>query len=245
VKTRTGRSRAFSLVAIVILLAVVAPLAGCGTTAVRPAATNVHWVRLEKVVNARDLGGWTLQDGTKIPYGRVFRTGKLSKASAADLAALGKLGIRTSIDLRSKPEVLVDGSDPVGAGKLSGTTSAPIAGVASEDGYSDLVKNQKSSLAAVFRALANGATYPVIIHCTAGKDRTGVVCALLMELLGVPRAQIVEEYLLSSQSGAVNADWLEGALNEVDAAGGINKYLAGIGIDSSMQSAIKKEILGH
>ena len=43
----------------------------------------------------------------------------------------------------------------------------------------------------------------------------------------------------------MSADWLEAALSEVDAAGGINKYLAGLGIDSSMQNAIKKNILGH
>jgi hypothetical protein len=243
--TRTGRNRAFSLVALLLVLAVALPLAGCGTTAVRQPATSVHWVELEKVANARDLGGWTLQDGTKIPYGRVFRSGKLSKASAADLATLRKLGIRTSIDLRSEAEVLIDGKDPVGAGGLSGTTSAPMAGVSSEDGYRDLVKNDKASIAKAFSALADGNSYPVIIHCTAGKDRTGVVIALLLELLGVSRKQIVDEYLLSSSSGAVNADWLDAALNEVDAAGGINKYLAGIGIDPSMQSAIMKEILGH
>ncbi|HEY5501832.1 MAG TPA: tyrosine-protein phosphatase [Candidatus Anoxymicrobiaceae bacterium] len=235
----------FSLVVLALALAVLVPLMGCGSTAVRQSPANVHRVKLEGVKNARDLGGWTLADGTKIPYGRVYRSGRLSSVSAADLAKIRSLGIRTSIDLRSASEALISGKDPGGAQGLSGTISAPMVGVASAGGYKDIINNQKSSVATAFRALAKSSSYPLIIHCTAGKDRTGVVSALLLELLGVPRQQIVQEYLLSSNSGSVSADWLDAALNEVDAAGGINKYLSGIGIDSSMQNAIKKNVLGH
>lgn len=241
---RIPRRWVLSLVVLALAAAVLTPLAGCGTTTVRQTPASVHWVKLESVKNARDLGDWTLDDGSKIPYGRVFRSGKLSSATAADVAKLRSLGIRTSIDLRSKAEALISGKDPGAEQGFSGTTSAPMVGVASADGYKDIVNNQKSSIATAFRALADSSSYPVIIHCTAGKDRTGVVSALLLELLGVPRKQIVEEYLLSATTGSVSADWLEAALSEVDAAGGINKYLAGLGIDSSMQNAIKK-ILGH
>ncbi|HEY5494227.1 MAG TPA: tyrosine-protein phosphatase [Candidatus Anoxymicrobiaceae bacterium] len=242
---RIPRRWVLSLVVLALAAAVLTPLAGCGTTTVRQTPASVHWVKLESVKNARDLGDWTLDDGSKIPYGRVFRSGKLSSATAADVAKLRSLGIRTSIDLRSKAEALISGKDPGAEQGFSGTTSAPMVGVASADGYKDIVNNQKSSIATAFRALADSSSYPVIIHCTAGKDRTGVVSALLLELLGVPRKQIVEEYLLSATTGSVSADWLEAALSEVDAAGGINKYLAGLGIDSSMQNAIKKNILGH
>lgn len=235
----------FSLVVLALALAVLVPQMGCGSTTVRQSLPSVHWVKLEGVKNARDLGGWTLADGTKIPYGRVYRSGRLSSVTAADLAKMRSLGIRTSIDLRGTSEALISGKDPGGAQGLSGTTSAPMVGVASAGGYKDIIDNQKSSVATAFRALAKSSSYPLIIHCTAGKDRTGVVSALLLELPGVPRQQIVQEYLLSSNSGSVSADWLEAALNEVDAAGGINKYLSGIGIDSSMQNAIKKNVLGH
>jgi hypothetical protein len=61
----------------------------------------------------------------------------------------------------------------------------------------------------------------------------------------VPQQQIVEDYLLSASSAEVQTDWIDAALNEVTAEGGINKYLAGIGIDQTMQNAIKKQILGH
>ena len=169
----------------------------------------------------------------------------LANATKDDLEALRKLGIQTSIDLRTTAEVNKFGKDPVGPQGLSRTINAPITGKASEAGYRDSIKNQKASTAIAFHALADGSTYPVIIHCMVGKDRTGIVSALLLELLGVPRQQIVEDYLLSSSVGEVNEDWIDAALKEVDAAGGINKYLSGIGIDASMQNAIKKHVLGH
>jgi protein-tyrosine phosphatase len=242
---RTSRRWIYSLVAFALILAVLLPLVGCGSTAVKPAPASVHVIKLTNVKNMRDLGGWTLKDGAKIPYGRVYRSGKLSSATPADLAKLHSLGIKTSIDLRSSAEIITSGKDPGPAQGFSATISAPMNGIASASGYKDIINNQKASLAKAFRALADSSTYPVDIHCTAGKDRTGVVSALLLDLLGVPRQEIVEDYLLSSNSGLVNADWIKSALNEVDAAGGIEKYLAGIGINSSTQNAIKKQILGN
>jgi protein-tyrosine phosphatase len=242
---RLPRRWFFGLIALTLALAAITPVVGCGSTAVQPKAANVHWVKLENVANARDLGGWTLADGTRVPYGRVFRSGKLSNATAADLVAMRDLGIRASIDLRSTAEVRIGGRDPGGPLGLATTVSAPMAGIASEDGYRNMIDKQKSSIATAFRALADGSKYSFIIHCTAGKDRTGVMSALLLDLLGVSRPQIVDDYLLSTDTGAADPLWLEAALGEVDAAGGINKYLAGLGIDSSMQNAIKKNVLGN
>ena len=243
--TGTRQRWASGLLALALMVLVLAPLVGCGTTAVWQPPASVHLIKLANVKNSRDLGGWTLADGTKIPYGRVFRSGRISNASQADLAKLRSLGVRTSIDLRTTAEGIASGKDPVSAQGLASTTNAPMVGVASEAGYKHIVKNQKAAVAIAFRALADPSSYPVIIHCTAGKDRTGVVSALLLKLLGVPRKQIVDEYLLSAGTGAVDADWIEAALTEVDAEGGINKYLSSIGINSSMQNAIKKAILGQ
>ena len=242
---RSLRRWEVGLVAFVVLAAVLAGFAGCGTTTVQKSPASVHWVKLENVANARDLGGWTLAGGTKVPYGRVFRSGKLSTATAADLVAIRDLGIRTSIDLRSAAEIRISGRDLGGPLGLATTISAPMTGINSADGYRNMIDNQKSSIATAFRALADGSKYPFIIHCTAGKDRTGVVSSLLLDLLGVSRQQIVDDYLLSADTGAVDPLWLEAALIEVDTAGGISKYLTSIGIDSAMQKAIKKNVLGH
>jgi protein-tyrosine phosphatase len=242
--TRLPRRLSPGVLALVLSLLILTPLVGCGTTTVRQPPASVHTVKFTNIKNARDLGGWTLADGTKVPYGRVFRSGRLSNASQADLAKLRSLGVRTSIDLRTTAEAIASGKDPGGTQGLSHTTNAPMIGVNSEAGYQDMVKNQKAALAIAFRALADNSSYPVIIHCTAGKDRTGVVSALLLELLGVPRQQIVDDYLLSSGTGAVDQDWIQAALNEVDAEGGISKYLSGIGISQSMQNSIRKSILG-
>ena len=243
---RFSRTVILSLVLLALTTSLLALASGCGTT---PAPTSgVHKVEIidfQKIVNARSLGGWTLSDGTEIPYGRVFRSGMLAPASPSDLAELRKLGVRTSIDFSSAEEVAKYGKDPVGPQALSRVISAPMIGQMTAAGYADVVKTQKPSMATTFRALAQGSTYPVDIHCTGGKDRTGIVTALLFDLLGVPQRQIVEDYLLSASSAEVQTDWIDAALNEVTNEGGINKYLAGIGIDQTMQNAIKKKILGH
>jgi len=240
----SARKFIFSFLVLALVACALIPM-GCAGTKVSEGPATVHWIELSEVQNARDLGGWTMRDGSKVPYVRVFRTGKLSKASDEDLAALRKLGIRTSIDLRTRIELTASGKDPSGPNGIPASINVPMLGVVSAAGYRDIVKNQKPALARVFTALASGATYPVIVHCAGGKDRTGIVSALLLDLLGVSRPQIIQDYMLSEDTGEVDQAWIKAALAEVDAEGGIEKYLTGIGIDPSMQSAIKKEIIGR
>ncbi|MHB8894722.1 MAG: tyrosine-protein phosphatase [Candidatus Geothermincolia bacterium] len=236
--------RLLAPVCVAVLVAVLALACGCGSPAVRQKTSSVHWLELERVKNARDLGGWKLKDGTVVPYGRVFRTGRISEASPGDVNTLRRLGLRTTIDLRTDEEIRKNGTDETAVGGFARTVRVPMKAAASAEGYADIVGSQKSAVAAVFRTLADGSAYPFLFHCNAGKDRTGVVSALLLELLGVPRQEIVEDYLLSADAGLkVDEEWLDAVFRAVDAAGGIQNYLSGIGIDASMQNAIRQAVL--
>jgi protein-tyrosine phosphatase len=236
--------RAAYLAGIVALAFLVALTCGCGTGTAVKTKTTAHWLNLEQITNARDIGGWKLKDGAAISYGRVYRSGRISQASAQDAEALRKLGLRTTIDLRSEAEECLTGADALTVGGFTRAVRAPMKGVASTEGYADIVDHQKPEVAKVFRTLAEGSAYPLLVHCNAGKDRTGVVTALLMELLGVPRQDIRKEYLLSREAGQeVDGRWIDAVFRAVDAAGGIEKYLDGIGIDATMQSAIRTSVL--
>ena len=238
-------SRGVRALAVVVALVTLLTLAsGCGGGTAVESPSSVHWLKLDGVVNARDLGGWKFEDGKTVPYGRVFRSGRISGAAPAAIDKLRALGLKTTIDLRSDLEVRASGRDEQATGAFAKTVRAPLKGIASAPGYVDMLGNQQSSIATVFRTLAEESSYPLLVHCTAGKDRTGVVSALLLELLGVPREQIAQDYLLSGNSGLeVEKEWLESVFKAIDAAGGIGKYLSSIGITTKMQNAIREAIM--
>jgi protein-tyrosine phosphatase len=173
---------------------------------------------LEGPRNFRDLGGYPTQDGRRVRWGQVFRADSLADLSDADIAYLERLGLARVIDLRGELEALERpnrlagraGFDyvrlPIGEGDLSPAewTRKFEAGELGEIDASWLVRGYRRTLderaarvGAVLRALAATKT-PAVFHCTAGKDRTGVVSALLLLLLGVPREVVIGDYSLTA-----------------------------------------------
>ncbi|MGH9098811.1 MAG: tyrosine-protein phosphatase [Acidimicrobiales bacterium] len=165
-------------------------------------------VSLEGAVNFRDLGGYRAVDGRTIRWRLLFRADDLSRLSSSDRAVVRTLGIATVIDLRSRPEVEaarfpVD-EIPVGFHHL------PLLGVLpgfdeyrSGPGwfaghYLDIARQSGSEIAQAVGIVAQPHSCPVIVHCAAGKDRTGVLVAVLLSLLGVPDETIAEDYALST-----------------------------------------------
>jgi len=173
---------------------------------------------LEGPRNFRDLGGYPTRDGRRVRWGQIFRADSLAELSDADIAYLERLGLARVIDLRGELEVSERpnrlagraGFDyaqlPIGDEDLSPAEWARRfeAGELGEIDASWLVRGYRRTLderapriGGVLRALAVAQT-PAVFHCTAGKDRTGVVSALLLLLLGVPRDVVVGDYSLTA-----------------------------------------------
>lgn len=169
---------------------------------------------LPGAVNFRDIGGYRTRDGRLTRWGRVYRAGSLADLSDDEVAYLGRLGVRLSCDLRT-PEETERQPDrlPPGATALT----RPIVGNVSrlrrvvtlyrkrhaiqevlEAVYVVMLDQNGPIFADVFRAAADPANLPLIIHCTAGKDRTGLAVALLLLALGVPEETVVADYTLSN-----------------------------------------------
>ena len=195
-----------------------------------------RWLRLDGAVNARDLAGLRLAGGGAVPAGRLLRSDNLQGLSARDVRLLvDELRLRTVVDLRTDNERLLEGPGPLtavpevaieelslypetgGQTDLDAETIRPWEDVGShpEDAaesatvraYLGYLRHRPDSIVAALRAIAlppdDGA---VLVHCAAGKDRTGVVVALALEAAGVAREEIVADYLLTAERiGAIVA----------------------------------------
>lgn len=184
-------------------------------------------LQLEGAVNVRDPGGYRTAHGLEVARGRVLRGDALSRLTAADVATLGGLGLRTVVDFRLPGEVLTGGEDrlPPGATRIS----LPVHG-ADVGTFYDLIASgehrwqaevlgqgratefvlgmhrgfvadprQRDAFGIALRMMADaGRGLPLLYHCTSGKDRTGWMTAILLTTLGVPHATVLEDYLLSN-----------------------------------------------
>ena len=156
--------------------------------------------------NFRDLGGLPLTDGRSTRHGLLFRSDTLQALTPGDLTELrDRIGLRAVVDLRLAREVADEGRGPLAQAGEVRYVNAPLE-MASTDGIApDEVLNRlylqclaSPSLAAAVTHIAEQAGEATIFHCAAGKDRTGVVAAVVLSLLGVTEAAIVDDYLASA-----------------------------------------------
>jgi protein-tyrosine phosphatase len=167
-------------------------------------------IPLEGAVNFRDLGGYLGADGQRVRWRRLFRADGLSSLSPTDLKIVADLGIRTVIDLRTAPEVQ-GGRFPVEAYPVTFVhvpfiDTLPdfeafkrVPGMLASQ-YTDMVRDGTAHIKEILTILAREDTYPAVVHCTAGKDRTGVISAIVLSLLGVQRQEVIEDYALSGSA---------------------------------------------
>jgi protein tyrosine/serine phosphatase len=158
---------------------------------------------LEGSVNFRDLGGLRTGDGRALRHGRVFRSDALHRLSDADLERLrGPLGVRTQIDLRASHEVASEGrgrlaEPPVAYHHLPffDTPRAPSDRVfgSLDEIYFAMLRYARAPIARAVEALA-ASPGAAVFHCAAGKDRTGVLAAVVLGAVGVTDEEIVEDY---------------------------------------------------
>ncbi|MYM61827.1 tyrosine-protein phosphatase [Pseudomaricurvus sp. HS19] len=176
-------------------------------------------IALQGAKNFRDFGGYRSNVGGCVRTGKLFRAAALSELTEADLAMLVPLGIRAVCDLRRDierdraPTRWYQGSEvrfyhlpffrdkSSTAGVMSGAREGGSAEVSRQimiDMYRRMGTRPQvqQQMQQIFSLLRAGET-PLLIHCSGGKDRTGVACALILALLGVEQETIVEDYMLS------------------------------------------------
>jgi protein tyrosine/serine phosphatase len=247
-------------------------------------------VSLAGTANMRDLGGYLTEQGDTVRPGLLYRSDSPHRLAGEDAAAFARLGIRTIIDLRSYAEL-----DRLGRPPLAPTVRAylhvPLRIAEPSDGaagtlltdlrrtgtltlgtlYRHFVTQSGAELRTIVRLLSDEQAYPALFCCVAGKDRTGIVAAIILALLGVPDAVIAADYAatadsfarfleLSSQDDALGD---QASLHQVDPAlfgaeagtmlaflswiraayGSVQHLVSGFGIDRATIASLRRNLL--
>jgi protein-tyrosine phosphatase len=256
---------------------------------------------IKSVPNFRDLGGYKTSDGKIVASGLLYRANQLSGISPDDMEKIGNLKLKNAYDLRTaverekRPDELPPGvnyvvvdvladSPQAGPAQLEKLMQDPKAAnvelgggkveAGFQESYREFVSlpSAKREFSKMFLAFGDENQLPAVFHCTTGKDRTGWTAAALLTLLGVPKDQIVKDYLRSNdyiltaykknidafvEAGGdpeipkailgVKKEYLDAAFEEMQTKyGTIEKYFSeGLGIDAAQQKAIRDLYLGQ
>ncbi len=153
--------------------------------------------------NLRDVGGYPVQAGGSVRWRTLFRSDGLHRLGRDGVAALAALDLRTIVDLRADIEVAQAPS--AAAGLPAATLRIPMVRdltvlppTTLGDVYRYMIDERGESIGAAVRALSAPGALPGLVHCSAGKDRTGIVIALVLAVLGVPDELIGADYALSA-----------------------------------------------
>lgn len=171
---------------------------------------------LEGTPNFRDFGGYFTEDGHQVRWGRLYRSGQLADLSVVDQEWLSEIGLAVVCDFRRdeererEPSRLPDSTQVVGLPITPGSASS-FYDVLNQGSYSadqtrefmveinrDFALEQREPYQRMFQQLLD-VDAPLLVHCAAGKDRTGFAVALILACLGVSREQIEADYLLTSE----------------------------------------------
>jgi protein tyrosine/serine phosphatase len=251
----------------------------------------VTWLELEGAVNARDLGGLPTVDGRTTRRGVLLRSDNLQDLTPKDLEVLRGQGLGTVLDLRTSAEVEMVGPGPLRDTDVphvhvdliphgfDGRTDDLIDKAIPEESagdeamdhfYIDYVNHAPSEVARALRTIADPRSGAVLVHCAAGKDRTGVICALALSLVGVTRRAVVDDYVRTDErimavrerllgtelyhddmarrtpdSLRLHRANMERFLDRVDATyGGVHGLAMTIGVDEETVARLSRRLLG-
>ena len=191
-------------------------------------ATFDRVIQLEAVHNFRDLGDYPTHDGRRTRPHMLYRADGLQQLTPADIETLRPLGLHTVIDLRTIGELDARGRFPVDSLNVA-WHHLPIVDVTWErvedegrdaatflhDQYTSMLAYGEPILAAAIRTLALPGALPAVFHCAAGKDRTGLLAALLLGALGVPDDVIIADYALTQEGMERMRVWAEASSPEM------------------------------
>ena len=245
---------------------------------------------LPGAVNLRDFGGYRTSDGGCVRAGLLYRSGMLAELTPAGQQQLRALGIGVICDLRRPYERDLEPTpfpvhdprqvhieiDPDSAVRLREALEDSVLGMAERVHFMveinrELARVHTAEYRRVFEALESSGNQGFLMHCSAGKDRTGFGVAAIQLALSVPRETVIEDYLLTNEAmdferfilprlranygdidveaaralSGVREEYIHAALDEVDATfGSFDSYLEdGLGIDARRRAALRRRYL--
>jgi len=223
------------------------------TPGVQPTIEDaVRTLDVHSILNARDLGGLKGANGF-IPHGRFYRTATLAHANASDRNTLHARGVTLDIDLRTwveseaKEDVLA--RDPRFTYRRMSLLNAGMSDWfrGMHGLYLHTLDEHQSNFKDVFHVMATHDSGAILYHCTSGKDRTGMVTAILLDLAGVSRDAIIRDYAISAHylgrdnsasPPALIADFLDALHSKY---GGAQKFLSRVGLpDTEIHALLVK-----
>jgi protein-tyrosine phosphatase len=250
-------------------------------------------VAFEACFNFRDLGGYETADGHQVRWNMLYRSDTLHRLTTTDAETFAALGLKTVVDLRSGRELedfghlavardtllwhhvpMLDdvrlaprdpAEDPQSAAAMPVPPSTEPGA-----GYVAIVERYRESVAKVFELLCSPDAFPAVFHCTSGKDRTGVVAAMVLDLLGVPDEVIAHDYVATERTRARSTAWI--TVHEPDFAayldqvpperramsadtilgflagirsqhGTVRAFLTGLGVDGGQLDTLRERLL--
>ncbi len=247
------------------------------------------WIELEGACNVRDLGGLPTIDGHTTRHGVLLRSDNLQDLSAEDVERLSAMGLGTVLDLRTSVEVEMTGPGPLVGTTVThrnldliphgfdGREELVERAIPDEDAgehamdhfYIDYVRHAPTEVGTALRTIADPRSGTVVVHCAAGKDRTGVVVAVALSLVGVRRDAVVADYARTDERIAAirerllntelystdiarrtlesmrpHADNMERFLDRVDSEyGGVHGLAMTIGVDEETIARLSRRLL--
>ena len=202
----------------------------------------------EGTTNFRDLGGYAAYDGRLVAWRTLFRSDSLDRLTEKGVEAYLTPGIRTVVNLRSENTEAEDVPGVVSAVRmvyLPWDMKGAIEDVPQT--YRNFVWDNLNVFREVFLLLADKENLPLLFHCAAGKDRTGVLAAVILKSLGVGDEIICADYVLTEKLNPewrVSRDNIEAALDEVVRFGGIEPFLSEhVHIDPSVLKGVRENLL--
>ena len=219
-------------------------------------ARSPRTIKVEGVSNTRDAGGYDALDGRRMKQGMIYRGGKLEEITENGIMTFHDIiGIRTDLDLRTTGEGGAGVKSPLGDDVLyvniNGRYYIGNMGIGSEEG--------KETIAEEMRVFVDPASFPVYIHCSLGRDRTGTLVMLLQGLAGVSKSDIMMDYELSifSVTGTLDNASIDAVRSNISAtydyisksyqgetfAEKVEKYLLSCGMTADEIAAIRDNLL--